>query len=345
MTPSKPAPMITLCCLALAGALLLSVVLGGCDRLAGGEQSSSATPSVTVAVNANYIGSGLLYLAEARGDFAREGIAVQFLPMTNGRDALEAVLDGRADFATAANTPLMFAMARGEPLAIVATLFQAESTHGILARPGAGIERPEDLAGRRIGVTLGTDGHHALDLILAGRGVALGSLQLQDLRPEDMAGALESGTVDAIATWEPWLGRAAASAVSRPYLQFMSPRGFPHGFYLAARSDVPAARPEVHVALLRALLRARDAAEQAPTQALDEMASAMGLNPAEMSAGMTRMRFVLWLSQGLLFMLEEQARWAQRNGLLAPGPLPDFLDNIHLDTLLAVDPYAVTVVR
>lgn len=138
---------------------------------------------------------------------------------------------------------------------------------------------------------------------------------------------------------------AAASTVDRPYVQFMSPRGFPHGFHLAARSAALEARPEVHVALLRALLRARDTAEQAPAQTLEEIAAAMGLDPAGMSAGMTRVRFVLWLSQGLLFMLEEQARWAQRNGLLAPGPLPDFLDNLHLDTLLAVDPYAVTVVR
>lgn len=328
---------------AAAGALLLPVLLGACERPGGGPQPDSSTPSVTVAISASYIGSGLLYLAEAHGDFAREGIAVRFLPMTSGRDALEAVLDGRADLATAASTPLMFAMARGEPLAIIATLFQGEFTHGILAGPG--MERPEDLTGRRVGVTLGTDGHYALGVIVADRGVALGSLQLHDLQPEDMAGALEAGTVDAIATWEPWLGRAAASAVDRPYVQFMSPRGFPHSFHLAARSATLEARPEVHVALLRALLRARDAAEQAPARALEEIAAAMGLDPAEMSAGVTRVRFVLGLSQGLLFTLEEQAGWARRNGLLGSGPLPDFLDNIHVDTLLAVDPYAVTVVR
>lgn len=259
---------------------------------------------------------------------------------------MQALLDGRADLATVANTPLMFAIAETRPIAILATIFQGEATHGLLIRGDRNIDRIEQLAGRAVGVPIGTDGHYALGVILAEHGVRLESLRLANLDPADMAQALQAGTVDAIAAWEPWLRLAAGEAdPDRPYLRIMSPRGFPHAFHLAGRLDGISQNQDALRSLLRALRRAQTAAEQDPDRVLGELAVVMAMEPDALSADTTRYRFILRLSQGLLTMLEDQARWAQRNGLLNPGPLPDFLGHIHLDAMIAVDPDAVTVVQ
>lgn len=154
--------------------LPLAALLTSCEPTADRPAQEDAPRQLAIAVNTGYVGSGLLYLARARGYFAEEGVDLRIIPTTSGRDALRAVLDGRA---------------------------------------------------------------------------------------------------------------------------------------------------------------------------LEEIARTMGLDAQQFSASMDRMRFVLQLRQGLLFMLEEQARWAQRNDMLPRGQVPDFLDNIHLDALLAVDPDSVTVVR
>jgi NitT/TauT family transport system substrate-binding protein len=330
------ATIVAITLLSLAGA-------NACERQ---PLPRPAAMTLEIAVNVSYLGSGLLYLAEARGYFAAEDLKVNFLPRDSGRDAMQALLDGQADLATVANTPLMFAIARDQPIAIVATIFQGESTHGILIRNDRNIDRIEQLTGRVVGVPLGTDGHYALGVILADHGVRLEQLHLADLGPVEMAQALRTGAVDAIAAWEPWLGRAAEEAEpGRPYARIMSPRGFPHAFHLAGAPEGIARDQDALRALLRALRRAQIAAEQDPERVLAELAAVMAMDGDALRADTTRYRFIVQLSQGLLTMLEDQARWAQRNGLLDPGPLPDFLSHIHLEALLAVDPYAVTLVQ
>lgn len=53
----------------------------------------------------------------------------------------------------------------------------------------------------------------------------------------------------------------------------------------------------------------------------------------------------LTLSQSLLTLLEDRARWAIGNHLTEAAELPNFLDSFYLDAMLAVKPQAVSVVR
>lgn len=324
---------------------LLALLLAGCEPARDALPPAAPQHELTLALNDSYLGSGLVYLARARGYLAEEGVALRLLPMSNGRDALQAMLDGRAGLANVATTPLAVNLAQEKPIKILATMFHSPATHAVLVRSAAGIADVAGLAGKRLGVSVGTDGHYALALLLASHGVDITQLDLLDLPPAALLRALADGEVDAIATWEPWLSDAQAQAPAGSLLRFSGAPGFPQGFHLVARSDVVATRQPELRALLRALRRARDAIETEPAQALADIADAMQRPLAALGSGSSDFRFELRLSQGLLPMLEGQARWARSAGLLPPVAEPDFLDAIHFDALLAVDPDAVSVVR
>ena len=49
--------------------------------------------------------------------------------------------------------------------------------------------------------------------------------------------------------------------------------------------------------------------------------------------------------QGVLTMLEDQARWVIANRYTQAAELPNFLDTVYLDAMLAVRPESVSIIR
>ena len=303
------------------------------------------TIKLSIALNNTYPGSGLLYLAQANGYFAQQGLDATFLPYTSGRDALAAALQKRADLATCADIPVMFAALEGAPVAIVATIFTASRANGIVARRDRGIASVTDLNNKTIGVTLKTDGHFVLSAMLARYQASLSDVRIEHLRPQDALAALVSGKVDAISTWEPILSRAAKALGDNAVL-FRTEGRFVFDFNLAGDAGWIKSHPDQTRRLLRVLLQAKRYADEHPRQARSIIATAMKLEPGTFDAVGPNYHFVVELNQNLLGMLEDQARWAIQNGLTSQtATMPNFLHFIDMDALTAVKPDAVTIVR
>lgn len=79
---------------------------------------------------------------------------------------------------------------------------------GIVARPGVAVERLADLGGKKIGVTLGGTGDLYVTAALLRAGVARGAVGYVNVPPGSMVAALQTGGVDAIVTWEPFVTMA-----------------------------------------------------------------------------------------------------------------------------------------
>ncbi|MGH2524338.1 MAG: ABC transporter substrate-binding protein, partial [Anaerolineales bacterium] len=111
------------------GALLVAALLGAgyawLGRTGPGQPAGPIEP-VTLATDTTYAGSALVFVAQAQGYFAGEGLGVTIQPYTAGKFALAAVLEGQANLATVADIPIMFAATNGRPVAIVATISMAE---------------------------------------------------------------------------------------------------------------------------------------------------------------------------------------------------------------------------
>jgi NitT/TauT family transport system substrate-binding protein len=145
----------------------------------------------------------LVHVAQARGYFREEGLAVTLRPHRFGKAALTALLEGQGDLATSAETPVVFAELSGRRLSVLASIGVSRKNMAVVTLTRAGISSPGDLKGKRIGVTRASSGEFFLDTFLLRHGLERQEVRFLDLRPEEMEEALASGRVDAAATWNP----------------------------------------------------------------------------------------------------------------------------------------------
>jgi NitT/TauT family transport system substrate-binding protein len=92
-------------------------------------------------------------------------------PQAFGQRALNAVIEGKADLGTVADTPIMFAVMSGKKVAILAVIQTSNKNEAIVARLDRGIAKPSDLKGKTIGVSLGTASDFFAETILIVHGI------------------------------------------------------------------------------------------------------------------------------------------------------------------------------
>ena len=332
---------------AVTGALVLAAVLAASYTwlawTPAGQPTGPAEPMI-IAVNSHYTGTGLVFIAHAKGYFAKEGLNVTLQPYTTGKVALDATLEGRANLATVADIPIMFAVAKEQPVFIVATISTVERDPGIIGRKDKGVSTLASLHGKRIAVTLGTSGHFVLDAFLIRQKLSTDDVTLHDLQPEELAEALMKGDVDAAATWEPYLGSLRTQLGANGTI-FYSEGIYELPFNIAGAREYVVSHPEAIKKLLRALVRAEQFYKDAPEAARKIIAGAINVGLENLQEVWPTYRFNVALNQSLVLTLEDETRWALKNHLIANSTMPNYLNHLYLDGLRAVKPESVTVIH
>jgi len=327
---------------ALRGAWAVLVVTLAAALAGGCQEGSPPRPPERLAIAVTRTpNSALVHLALAKGCFAAEGLEVTAQPFDFGRLALEAVLEGKADLATVAETPLVLATLRGQRLAILGVAASTSRSNALLVRRGAGIGTVQGLAGKRIGVPRGTTSEFFLDTALVRGGLAVEAVTLVDLKPDLMSKALAAGAVDAVAVFVPHPSRLLRE-LGAEVTQLEQPPFHEH-FALAALADFPARRPAAAERVMRALLRAEAIVREQPDEARRAAFEVMGMPKAEFDDLWGRFEYGVRLDQAFLSTLEAQARWAIRAGLAPPQPIPDFRQVMAPGPLRAASPDAVRI--
>lgn len=300
------------------------------------EKLSIALPTVPHAA--------LLQIAAAKGFFADEGLDVTLVSASHGKAALELMVQGKADLATAAEVPFVIGAMKGETFGIAASVVNVSLGNAVLARRDRGIALPRDLTGKRVGVTFGTTSEYFLWMYLIRHRVPPDSVTLVDIPPARLQHDLVMGTIDAIATWQP-LASNAERALGENAVSFSAPDVYAETHVVIGRSDFLRAHPQMIVKLVRALLEAERFARAQPEQALNLVAERLKVGVNVLQPTWKGFDFTVELPQTQLVIMEDVARWAMARGYVKKGPVPNFLPHLYLDALLAVRPERVTVVR
>lgn len=178
----------------------------------GGAAAAPMAP-LTVTSGGLCICHAPIYVGVAKGIFEKHGLNVQILRVASGFEGLTAVQSGSAHVADAVMAVVAQAAAQG--VSVKAILMANGDATGkvptddyfaVIARRGKGIREGQldDLKGKRVGLPRGTIAHQYLFYAFQAKGLdPTKDITIQHVTPVDLPSALQSGSVDAIAIWEP----------------------------------------------------------------------------------------------------------------------------------------------
>jgi NitT/TauT family transport system substrate-binding protein len=267
---------------------------------------SLAVPAATelrIAVNVTTIESFPVFLA------AESMSGVRLEPAPNGRVAMSQLVSGAADAATGSETQVLLNAASEPRLRIVVTL--SECRYRIVARRSAGIRRVSDLRGKKVAATLNTSSQYLLSGMLRKAQLKDSDVQLVPLEGQEMATALKSGTVDAVAIWEPH-AQNSLEALGNDFVVFEDPAVYTERFNLNTRSDVLSDPPRrsVLIRFVHEIEAASARLRSRPSDLQRSLAQRIGLSERTVLAVWPQFRFPASLSADLQKSMSEVDVWA-----------------------------------
>ncbi|MHB9097836.1 MAG: ABC transporter substrate-binding protein [Syntrophales bacterium] len=286
----------------------------------------------------------LAVVAQMRGYYREEGLAADAHLHPYGKPALKDVLEGRADFATVAETPVMFAIMKGERISVIATIQTTSQSNAVIARRDRGIGTLADLKGRKIAATLGTTSDYFLDAILGLQGIFRKDVTVVDRKAEEIPDALARGDIDAASAFNPYI-TLAQERLGGVGITFYDREIFTPTFNMAATQEFIRQNPAKVLKMLRALVKAEEFVKEHPAEAQKIVADFSGIGMTVVRDIWSRADFSLSLSQSLLLAMEDESRWAIKGGLTGARKVPNYLDFIYFDGLMSVKPEAVRILR
>lgn len=290
------------------------------------------------------ISSTVMLLANEQRVFQQAGVEVIGQPFLLGKDALQSVIDGHADLALVADTPLMFALQKGADISVLAGVSQGRRLLAVVARKDRGIRRLDDLRGKTVGLSLGTNLPYFLDAMLQVHGVPSEKVRLVDLTTPDTVSALLAGTIDAATLYQPFLATVLEQMGDQVEV-FYGEDLYSFRYFLVGKSSYVDSHPQEIQRVLKGLIAARQSIEANPASARKVVAHAIGVKDDMLATMFEVEDYMVSLDQAMLLTLDDQTRWAMKRGLVKSGPLPNYLHAFKYQHLEALLPSAVTIVR
>ncbi|MGC4063900.1 MAG: ABC transporter substrate-binding protein [Polyangiaceae bacterium] len=138
------------------------------------------------------------------------------------------------------------------------------------------IERPEQLRGKRIGVTKGSYAHHLLALVLERANLKEDDVKIIHLPPANLVNAFNAGEVDAASTWEPFLSRIEVGKARR----IADGSGIKQGtLVIIAIDEFAKNNPKIVERFLLAYRRGYEFIKERPKEAAELIAEEVKLEP------------------------------------------------------------------
>lgn len=268
---------------AIATAAAAALLLAGCaagegSAVAPQAESTSDTgwSSDTLSIDfATYNPLSLIikekgWLETTLGD----DVTVEWLQSAGSNKANEALRAGAVDVGSTAGSAALLAKSNGLPIQTI-DIYSQPNWSAIVVPAGSSITSVEDLKGKSIAATKGTDPYFFLLQTLEEAGLSLADVTVQNLQHADGKTALEAGSVDAWAGLDPLMTTSIATAGSKiiyDNIDFNS-----YGF-LNATEDFITNHADLAQVVVNAYEKARQYAADNPDEAAQILADVAGID-------------------------------------------------------------------
>jgi sulfonate transport system substrate-binding protein len=239
----------------------------------GGDDSTAPVEEITLDW-AYYNPVSLVLLEKGWVEEELPGVEVNWVQSAGSNKAIEFLNSRSVEFGSTAGAASLLARINGSPIKAIYAYSRPEWT-ALVTNDGSGIESVEDLAGKSVAVTRGTDPYIFMLLALAEHGLTEDEIDVVLLQHADGMNALISGSVDAWAGLDPMM--AEAELEQGATLFYRAPELNTWGI-LNVEETFAADHPEVVAAVIRAYERGREWAVENPGELAAILAEATGLD-------------------------------------------------------------------
>jgi NitT/TauT family transport system substrate-binding protein len=285
---------------------------------------------------------GLIYVAADRGYFADNGLNVTIRNYTSGLAAVNGMMNGEVDIATAADYVLVGRVLANKSAVAIGNIDKFSSEY-LVGRIDLGVANVSDLKGKRIGVPMGTVAEFNLGRFLEVAGINMDQVTLVNVPIYLTPTALKNGSVDAVMTWQPNFN-TIKGLMPNNTIAWPAQNDRLINYLAITNQSWALGHPDLVVKFLKALDRAVDFVRNDPGVSKNIVQNRLNYTDSYTSQVWPENQFSLSLDQPLILALEDQARWMKRNGL-TQKEVPNFLNYIYLDGLESVEPGSVSVIR
>ncbi len=232
-------------------------------------------------------GTGQLEKALAPG-----GVTVEWKEFAGGSQVAEALTVGAIDVGHAADAIGVFQQASGKGLNYLAAESPYPGGLGLLVPESSPIQTVRDLKGKRIAIGRGYNIQYALIRALDSQGLAWSDIEpVYLVTASDHIAAYQSGRVDAVGLWDPFLASAQLGTDSR--LLFDGKGLTTNRTYHFALPEVAAAQQASLRVLFAELKRTNQWANDNPKQVVELLARQLGVDPKILTLATQRRQYGL----------------------------------------------------
>jgi ABC-type nitrate/sulfonate/bicarbonate transport system substrate-binding protein len=202
------------------------------------------------------------------------GLATEFTFFQYGPPQAEALVSGSLDVSFTSLVPTSSLLDK-KPGFVKVIAGLGTSIHGVVVQSDIPAKTLADLKGRTIGVPFGSDSHVDLLVAIKEAGLKVGEdIKLQNLSPNEQAGAFKQKLVDAVLARPPVLEKLQQENGGREV------KRWPHHLWVIARTDYLAKNPGVEEKLVAAIREAVVYVNQNPDQSAAWYAEDLRQQPA-----------------------------------------------------------------
>lgn len=324
-------------CLMGIGMVIFSSLMTGCGNnpSAQDEQKTKISEKLIAYGELDPQVSGQQIIAEEKGFFKEEGLDVENKLMTGPDENASLVAGGDAKICFGSMYNNISVAANGIKVKVVSPLVNAAGTQSVVARKGLEITAPKDLEGKKIGMTNGAGVLIAIRNMCKETGVDADKLQFINLGVSDQLAALDRGDIDAMAAWEPWVGKAidhgGTLLFSGTKSNLPGAEGDVHwiDFYMTLQitQDYYDENPETVGKLLRALHKATEYINEHPDEAAKIIAKRINIDEEECLRIMQKNKYSMQYDQQFVDGADNMANFMLEMGNIKSVPkTEDYLE-------------------
>ncbi|MGD0231479.1 MAG: NrtA/SsuA/CpmA family ABC transporter substrate-binding protein [Syntrophorhabdales bacterium] len=322
-------------------AALTAAILGAYNRSHRHKPPPLEKITLGIAANDN---AALVHIASGLDLFSKNGLDVSLKEYESGSLAVRDLAEGKLDFATAADFSFAVEGFVRDDLRALTTISVSSDNALLIARRDRGIESPHDLEGKTIGVVQGTSSEFFLATFLAFHGILNSEVRIVDIRPSETTLDIMKGAIDAAMLWEPY-AFLLRTALGKNATVWDGQGGQDYYFLLISTGSYIASHRGTVEKLLRALAEAEQSAEFDPARAKRIIQRRFHYSDQYMAWMWPKSRLEVGLTQDLLILMEDEARWHRKKEAMDYDRIPNYYSFIYLEGLERVKPNAVTIIH